>query len=150
MGKIALSLCAEAATSVLILRARSCLRRVAASAKADSSSTTMVAVLVVVYFGIVDDTGNSCTWEGAVGCGAGEALLPSRIESDKSKSGMGRRHITGFEACMERSVLRYGGLFSPARWRFCYHAVQSKPWGLSHPHATMSRWSIERVLQSLC
>ena len=28
--------------------------------------------------------------------------------------------------------------------------LQSKPWGLSHPHATMSRWSIERVLQSLC
>ena len=48
---------------------------------------TMVAMLVVVYFGIVGDTGNSCTWEGAVGCGAGEAPLPSRIESDKSKSG---------------------------------------------------------------
>lgn len=47
-------------------------------------------MLVVVYFGIVGDTGNSCTWAGAVGCGAGEAPLPSRIESDISKSGVYR------------------------------------------------------------
>ena len=44
-------------------------------------------MLVVVYVGIGGDNGNSCTWEGAVGCGAGEAPLPSRIESDRSKSG---------------------------------------------------------------
>ena len=87
----------------------------------------MVVVSVAVYFDIVDDTGNSCTWEGAVGGGARKAPLPSRIESDNSKSGMGRRHIARLGACMERSVLRYGGLFSLARWRFCYHMTILSP-----------------------
>ena len=50
-------------------------------------------MLVVVYVGIGGDNGNSCTWEGAVGCGAGEAPLPSRIESDKSKSGICNGHM---------------------------------------------------------
>ena len=75
----------------------------------------MVVVIVVVYFDIVDDTGNSCTWEGAVGCGAGEAPLPSRIESDKSKSGVGRGRIARLGRERREASLNAEALFPLAR-----------------------------------
>ena len=79
-------------------------------------------VIVVVYFDIVDDTGNSCTWAGAGGSygtrsGGDQELapLPSRIESDKSKSGVGRGRIARLGRERREASLNAEALFPLAR-----------------------------------
>ena len=92
----------------------------------------MVAMLVVVYFGIVGDTGNSCTWAGAVGCGAGEAPLPSRIESDISKSGVYRGRMARLGRERSEASPEAEALF-PLRGGSSMVTSQSKPVRLE-PH----------------